>query len=76
MSGNYRRDIEWEVISTVDVDLEDVNEGYIPQKAAMDMLDAIESDVQDIKNMIDKVEGLELINDVKGKIQELYEKIY
>jgi len=76
MSGNYRRDIEWEVISTVDVDLEDVNEGYIPQKAAMDMLDAIESDVQDIKNMIDKVEGLELIDDVKEKIQELYEKIY
>jgi len=76
MSGNYRRDIEWEVISTVDVDLEDVNEGYIPQKAAMVMLDAIESDVQDIKNMIDKVEGLELIDDVKEKIQELYEKIY
>ena len=76
MSGNYRQDIEWEVISTVDVDLEDVNEGYIPQKAAMDMLDAIESDVQDIKNMIDKVEGLELIDDVKEKIQELYEKIY
>ena len=40
------------------------------------MLDLIESDVKEISNLLSKINGLTEIEEIKGKVELLEEKLY
>lgn len=76
MSGKYRKDIEWEVLAGIDIDDSYNDNEFYPVDVVKDNLDNIEMDLQDIIYKLKDVEGLELIDEVKKALDELYEKIY
>ena len=60
-----------------------VNYGYdngkedlIPVGTVIDVLDCIESDIRDISYLLNKIEGLSEIDEVKNKLTALEEKLY
>jgi hypothetical protein len=76
MSGKYRADIEWEVVNGIDIEDSDNEREYVPIEIVKDTLSKIEDDIGNIQYLIKNVEGLDLIDEVKSKLEELYEKIY
>ena len=55
---------------------DDGKEDLIPVSLVNNILDAIESDVRDIIHLLNGVEGLSEINEVKYKLYTLEEKLY
>jgi hypothetical protein len=76
MSGKYRADIEWEVVNRIDIEDSDNEKEYVPIEIVKDTLSKIEDDIGNIQYLIRNVDGLDLIDEVKSKLEELYEKIY
>ena len=55
---------------------DDNKEDLIPKSTVESVIDNIESDVTEIRGMLDEISGLTEIENIKEKISELEEKLY
>lgn len=55
---------------------DDNKENLIPESAVKSVIDAIESDVNEIVGMLENIKGLSEIEEIKEKVDELSEKLY
>ena len=62
-------------IRSDDYDLEEASE-YVKLDNVIDVLDRIESDLNSISNMLEPIDGLSEINDIKTAIKELLDNVY
>jgi len=55
---------------------DDNKENLIPESTVKSVIDDIESDVNEIRDLLDEINGLTEIDEVKEKISVLSEKLY
>ena len=55
---------------------DDNEENLIPESSVKSVIDDIESDVHEIRDMLDGIKGLSEIEEIKDRINELSEKLY
>lgn len=55
---------------------DDNEENLIPESSVKSVIDDIESDVNEIRDMLDGIKGLSEIEEIKDRINELSEKLY
>ncbi len=55
---------------------DDEKEKLIPESIVVGVIDKIESDVNEIKDLLDNITGLTEIEDIKDRIAELSIKLY
>lgn len=55
---------------------DDSKEDFIPESIVKSVIDNIESDINEIKNMLVCIEGLSEVDEIKEKLNELSEKLY
>ena len=55
---------------------DDSKENLIPESSVKSVIDDIESDVNEIRDMLDDIKGLSEVEEIKDRINELSEKLY
>lgn len=55
---------------------DDNKEILIPENTVKSVIDDIESDVNEIRDLLDDIKGLTKIDEIKGKISSLSQKLY
>ena len=55
---------------------DDNEENLIPESSVKSVIDDIESDVNEIRDMLDGIKGLSEIEEIKDRINVLSEKLY
>lgn len=60
----------------VDYGYDDNKEELIPQSTVENVINDIESDVDEIEALLDNISGLTEIEEIKDKVKELAEKLY
>ncbi len=55
---------------------DDNKENLIPESTVKSVIDDIESDVNEIEDLLDEIKGLTEIDEVKEKVSALSEKLY
>lgn len=60
----------------VEYGYDDNKENLIPESSVKSVIDDIESDVNEIRDMLDSINGLSEIEEIKDRINELSEKLY
>lgn len=55
---------------------DDEKEDLIPKSVVENVIDNIECDINEIKNMLVCIEGLSEVDEIKEKLNELSEKLY
>lgn len=55
---------------------DDGKEDLIPKSVVENVIDNIECDINEIKNMLVCIEGLSEVDEIKEKLNELSEKLY
>ncbi len=60
----------------VEYGYDDNKENLIPESTVKGVIDDIESDVNEIEDLLDEIKGLTEIDEVKEKVSALSEKLY
>jgi len=60
----------------VDSGYDDCKESLIPESTVKSVLDSIENNVNEIVNLLEDIEGLSEIDEIKSKLNELSYKLY
>lgn len=60
----------------VNYGFDDSKEDFIPESVIKSVIDNIESDVNEIRDMLDGISGLSEIDEIKKMVNELSEKLY
>lgn len=78
-SRNKREDIKWNAILGSDIFdyiSENKDKEYIEISTFESFVDDIESDLKTIEDLLQPIEGLSEIDEVKEKLQELLDELY
>lgn len=75
---NYREQIEKEAYRYGDLaDYEfDDREEFIPKSVVIQIIDEIESDINDINHKLEHINGLTEVDEIKKQVSELSTKLY
>ena len=75
---NYREQIDKEVYQYGDLtDYEfDDREEFIPKSVVIQIIDEIESDINDINRKLEPINGLTEVDEIKEQVSELSTKLY
>lgn len=75
---NYREQIDKEAYQYGDLaDYEfDDREEFIPKSVVIQIIDEIESDINDINHMLEPINGLTEVDEIKEQVSELSTKLY
>ena len=75
---NYREQIDKEAYQYGDLaDYEfDDREEFIPQSVVIQIIDEIESDINDINHKLEHINGLTEVDEIKKQVSELSTKLY
>lgn len=60
----------------IDYGYDNNKENLIPESSVVSVINDIESDVNEIQDLLDEISGLTEIEEIKGKVNELSEKLY
>lgn len=60
----------------VDYGYDDGKEQLVPESTVVGVIDQIETDVNEIKDLLDNISGLTEIDEIKEKVNELSLKLY
>lgn len=55
---------------------DDNKENFIPESTVKSVIDDIESDVNEIRDLLDEIKGLTEIDEIKEKVSILSERLY
>lgn len=75
---NYREQIDNEVYQhgdLADYDFDD-SEEFIPKSVVIQIIDEIESDINDINHKLEPINGLIEVDEIKEQVSELSTKLY
>lgn len=75
---NYREQIDNEVYQygdLADYDFDD-SEEFIPKSVVIQIIDEIESDINDINHKLESINGLTEVDEIKEQVSELSTKLY
>lgn len=75
---NYREQIDKEAYQYGDLaDYEfDDREEFIPKSVVIQIIDEIESDINDINHKLEHINGLTEVDEIKKRVSELSTKLY
>lgn len=75
---NYREQIDKEAYQYGDLaDYEfDDREEFIPKSVVIQIIDEIESDINDINHKLESINGLTEVDEIKKQVSELSTKLY
>lgn len=75
---NYREQIDKEAYQNGDLaDYEfDDREEFIPKSVVIQIIDEIESDINDINHKLEHINGLTEVDEIKKQVSELSTKLY
>lgn len=74
---NYREQIDKEVYQYGDLDYDfDDSEEFIPKSVVIQIIDEIESDINDINHKLEPINGLTEVDEIKEQVSELSTKLY
>lgn len=75
---NYREQIDKEAYQYGDLaDYEfDDREEFIPKSVVIQIIDEIESDINDINHKLESINGLTEVDEIKKQVSELSAKLY
>lgn len=77
-NGKYRNDTldGYTYSDLAEYGYDDNKEILIPESTVKRVIDDIESDVNEIRDLLDDIKGLAEIDDVKDKVSSLSQKLY
>lgn len=78
MISKYRNEVldSYTYNDLIEHGYDDNKENLIPESSVKSVIDNIESDVNEIRDMLDGIKGLSEIEEIKDRINELSEKLY